>query len=109
MYPGGLAWEQTSKGILFFWWAIVQNVVPIFTGGFADVISKRKLFFISFTIIVMSYIGLGFTQNYYGVLLCLITLGIGSGILKPTFYGYIAKTIEGKNTALGWGYLFHGS
>nr|HPI21255.1 MFS transporter [Candidatus Kapabacteria bacterium] len=44
---GGLQWEQTTKGIIFFWWAIVQNLVPIFAGGFADRYGRKNFLLVS--------------------------------------------------------------
>ena len=33
---GGLHFSQIDKGIIFFVWALVQSLVPVFSGGFAD-------------------------------------------------------------------------
>ncbi len=102
--PGGLAWGQTTKGILFFWWAIVQNIAPIFAGGFADRIGRRKMLLISFITILSSYVILAFSHDFATFLFGLLMLGLGSGLFKPTLQGQIALNIgDGK---VGWGVYF---
>ncbi|MGA2296785.1 MAG: MFS transporter, partial [FCB group bacterium] len=92
--PGGLHWEQMSKGIIFFWWALVQNIVPIFSGGFADKYGRKKVMMLAFIIIAIGYLLLG-TQKDYNIFLCgTIILGFGSGLFKPALQGAVAKTLD---------------
>lgn len=103
---GGLHWEQTVKGLIFFWWALVQNIIPIFSGGFADKYSHKKTMFISIIIIAIGYFVLATQRNFYPFLFGTIILGLGSGMFKPALQGSVAKTIDKTKSKTGWAVYF---
>ncbi len=100
---GGLHWEHTVKGLIFFWWALVQNISPVLTGGFADRYGRKKLMFISSVLIVAGFILLGNFRTFYPFLFSTLILGLGMGVFKPALQGQVSKALAGKNTAFGWG------
>ena len=104
--PGGLHWGQMSKGIIFFWWALVQNIVPIFSGGFADKYGRKKMIIHALVIIAIGYLILGTQKDYYIFLSGTIILGFGSGLFKPALQGAVAKILYNKNSSVGWGIYF---
>lgn len=57
--PGGLHFTQTEKGIIFFWWAVVQSLIPMISGGFADRYGFKKTIAFSVAIKVVGYLLLG--------------------------------------------------
>lgn len=101
--PGGLHWEQTTKGMIYLWWALMQNAVPVLTGGFADRYGRRRILSLSFILIIIGYIILGSTRELPVFIAGVIILGIGSGMFKPTVQGAIADTLDRKNSSIGWG------
>jgi proton-dependent oligopeptide transporter, POT family len=103
---GGLGWEQTDKGLVFFFWVIVQNIVAIFAGGFADRFGFKRVLYISFIIVTISYFALPFHHGFLPVLVNTLLLGFGLGIFKPTVQGMIATTLERRNSSVGWGIYF---
>jgi POT family proton-dependent oligopeptide transporter len=103
---GGLHWEQTVKGLIFFFWAAVQNITPVFTGGFADKFGHKRTMLISFIIIAVGYIILATQKTFYPFLAGTVVLGIGSGIFKPALQGSVAQTIETGKSKAGWGVYF---
>ncbi len=100
--PGGLQWEQTTKGIIFFWWAIMQNITPVFTGAFADRYGHKKVMAISFLIIISGYILLGTQTQFWPFLAGALVLGFGNGIFKPAIQGSIANSLNDANASIGW-------
>ena len=34
--PGGLHFTQDQKGTIFAWWAVMQSLIPMLSGGFSD-------------------------------------------------------------------------
>ncbi|MBI5323727.1 MAG: MFS transporter [Ignavibacteriae bacterium] len=104
--PGGLHWEQTVKGIIFFWWALVQNIVPVFSGSFADKYSHKKTMIISVFIIATGYFVLATQKSFYPFLFGTIILGFGSGMFKPALQGSVAKTIDKTKSKTGWAVYF---
>jgi proton-dependent oligopeptide transporter, POT family len=103
---GGLEWEQSTKGIIFFFWAVVQNITPVFAGTFADKLGRKKLLLISFIIIVVSYVLIGTQREFYPFLFSVVLLGLGLGIYKPSLQGAIATHLNKENSSTGWGVYF---
>lgn len=101
--PGGLGWDQALKGVIYFWWAFMQNAVPLIAGGYADRYGRKTMLIVSFVFIIAGYLILGSTTDFSYFLLGVIILGFGSGIFKPTIQGSIASSLNFKNSAIGWG------
>jgi len=105
--PGGLHFAQTTKGLIFFWWALVQNLTPVFWGAVSDKIGQKRSLFISSIVIIIGYCLLATQREFLLFLFGTLVLGFGLGSYKPAIQGWIAKEIEGRNTSLGWGiYIF---
>ena len=100
---GGLHWDQTIKGVIFFWWALVQNITPVFSGGFADKYGYKRVLFISFIITLIGYILLGTQNEFYPFLAGTLILGFGLGIFKPALQGSVARSLDKTNSSVGWG------
>ena len=105
--PGGLHFAQTTKGLIFFWWALVQNLTPVFWGAVSDKIGQKRSLFISSIVIIIGYCLLATQREFLLFLFGTLVLGFGLGSYKPAIQGWIAREIEGKDTSLGWGiYIF---
>lgn len=103
---GGLNWEQYVKGIVFFVWAMIQNITPVFAGGIADRYGRKKLLMISILIISISYSILATQREFNPFLIGVILLGIGSGIFKPSLQGAMTSTMPKESSSVGWGLYF---
>ncbi len=104
--PGGLHWGQDVKAWIFLWWALVQNLSPVFAGGFADRFGYKRTLFISFVLGTSGYIMLGLSETIAPFFIGTIILGLGLGIFKPALQGSVAYRLSGRNAALGWGIYF---
>jgi MFS family permease len=101
--PGGLHWEQAIKGLIFFWWALIQNVSPAITGGLADRFGRKKTMIITSLMIITGFILLGCFRTFYPFLFSTLLLGLGMGVFKPALQGQVSQNISRDNTTLGWG------
>ena len=61
---------------------------------------------LAFIIIAIGYFLLGTQKDYYLFLCGTIILGFGSGLFKPALQGAVAKTLDNKNSSVGWGIYF---
>lgn len=105
--PGGLHFAQTTKGVIFFWWALIQNMTPVFWGAVSDRIGQKRSLFISSLFIILGYVLLATQREFSTFLFGTLVLGFGLGSYKPAIQGWLAKEIVNKNTSLGWGiYIF---
>lgn len=100
---GGLQWEQSLKGIIFFVWALVQNLTPFFFGYISDTHGRKKIILISFLIITVSYSILATQHDFIPFLAGVLLLGFGSGLFKPALQGAITATMNDNNKSIGWG------
>ncbi len=103
---GGLHWDHATKGIIFFWWALFQNLTPVFSGGFADKYGFKRVLSISFVIVLIGYFVMGSQRDIILFTAGTIILGIGSGIFKPSMQGAIASNLSEENSSVGWGVHF---
>ena len=96
-------WDQNTKGMIFFFWAAVQNLTPVFTGGFADKYGRKKILFIAVLIAALGFILMGLFKTVLPLALSTLILGFGLGLFKPTIQGMIANSMNSRNESIGWG------
>lgn len=99
---GGLELSHIDKGIIYFWWALVQNLTPLLSGPIADKIGKKKVLHFSFVIIILSFFFMSFSRTFELFLFSTLFLGFGLGSFKPVLQGAIATELNKKNASSGW-------
>lgn len=99
---GTLGWSHTEKGIIYFWWALVQNLTPLLAGYFADKFGHKKVFYISFVITISGFLSLSITQDFFPFLFATLLLGFGLGTFKPVLQGSIAAELDESKSSAGW-------
>ena len=52
---GGLEFTHIQKGSIYFWWAAVQSLLPVFTGNFADRYGYKKTIAAAIILKVIGY------------------------------------------------------
>lgn len=100
--PGGLHWEHSTKGIIYFWWALTQNLIPIFAGGFADKYGRKNILLLSFILSILGFILLGTQREFIPFLSGALVLGLGLGLFKPALQGAIAAGLNDRISNAGW-------
>lgn len=100
---GGLHWEHTTKGMIFFVWALVQNLIPVLTGGLADKFGRKNMIFISIFFAIIGFYLFAFQREFAGVMTAAVFVGIGLGSFKPALQGLISNSMRDKFTSIGWG------
>lgn len=104
---GGLGWTHIEKGVIYFWWALFQNLTPLISGYFADRFGRKTVINFSVFIAITGFIGMSFSNTFYFFLLFSILLGIGLGAMKPAIQGSIATELNSSNSYHGWSiYVF---
>ncbi|MGQ9818717.1 MAG: MFS transporter [Candidatus Kapaibacteriales bacterium] len=100
--PSGLHWQQETKGLIFFIWALVQNSVPLFSGYLSDRISNKKIIQIGLFTSLLGFVGLMYSKSVFLFILSTILIGIGSGSFKPALQGALAFFYEIKHSQKIW-------
>ena len=100
---GGLHFTQIEKGQIFLVWALVQTLVPMFSGGFADRYGFKKTIAASVGIKIIGYLLMATQREFYPFLIGCSVLAFGTGTFKPGIQGTISQSITRQNSSVGWG------
>lgn len=103
---GGLHFSQVDKGIIFMVWALIQSLVPVFSGGFADRYGYKRTIATSITINIIGYILMGTQRTFWPFLFGCSVLAFGTGIFKPGLQGTLVRTLKKENSSVGWGMFY---
>ncbi len=104
--PGGLHFTQLQKGWIFFWWALVQSLVPVFSGGFADRYGYKRTIAFSIIIKATGYLMMATQRDFPSFLIGCCVLAAGTAIFKPGVQGTLVRTLNNKNSSVGWGTFY---
>lgn len=99
---GGLGWTHIEKGIIYFWWAIFQNLTPLLSGLISDKYGRKNIIKASVLISLLGFLGMSIAKTFYPFLASTIILGIGLGSMKPAIQGSISVELDKSNSARGW-------
>jgi len=99
---GGLHFEQSTKGWIFFFWAIMQNFTPVIFGGLSDKYGKKRIIILSIIISIIGFFGIAFFRDIITFSISTIILGFGLGLFKPTIQGLISQSMNTEQKSIGW-------
>ena len=103
---GGLGITLTSFGVILLVWALVQTVVPVFTGGLSDRYGYKETIFVSTIIKISGYVTMGLFPTFWGFFGGAILLATGTAIFKPGIQGTLVKSTSRKNSSMAWGVFY---
>lgn len=104
--PGGLHFTQDQKGTIFAWWAVVQSLIPMLSGGFSDRYGYKKTIAISTVTTMTGYALMGTQRSFSGFMAGCLVLAFGTAIFKPGIQGTLAQTMSKRNSSVGWGLFY---
>lgn len=122
---GGPQFDHVQKGFIFAWWAMLQSMVPIFTGGYADRYGYKLTVGVSIAIKMIGYLFMGFAIELAGLLtggeslkvpghtttlyvFCAGAwlLATGTAVFKPGIQGILAHQLNEENESTGWALFY---
>lgn len=103
---GGLEFNHIQKGSIYGAWALVQSLLPMFTGGYADRYGFKKTIAVSIAIKIVGYLLMATQHSYEGFFMGCMLLATGTAIFKPGIGGIIANSTNSRNAAVGWGIFY---
>jgi MFS family permease len=104
--PNGLHFTNAQKGEILALWALVQTLVPMFSGGFADRYGRKRTISVSIGLKVAGYLLMATQRSYGGFLFGCLVLATGTAIFKPGLWGTLAVGIGERASSLGWGIFY---
>lgn len=103
---GGLELTNTDKGIFFGTWSLIQCLLPMFTGGFADRYGYRISLMVAFGINIVGYAMMGYASSWWSFMAACCLIGTGTAIFKPPLHGTLAHCVNESNSSVGWGMFY---
>ncbi|MFH1463558.1 MAG: MFS transporter [Pseudomonadota bacterium] len=98
--------SMTEKGLIFGIWALIQCLVPMVSGGYADAYGYRKSMAVAFLINIAGYCVMANSHGFWTMLLAACMVGLGTAIFKPPVQGSVAKSLNEGNSSLGFGIFY---
>lgn len=119
---GGLGLSMFQKGLIYAVWALIQCLVPMVSGGFSETFGYKKSIIVAFVINFFGYMlmanilnvaelltgsaEINQTANFWLMMLSGCTIGLGTAIFKPPVGGVVAKSLNEKNSGIGFGIFY---
>ena len=116
----GLGLSYREKGDIYMWWALLQCLIPMVSGGYTERYGYRKSLAVAFVLNIIGYLGMsqskavsdylvagGWSAAPFWVFLssaCFVATG--TAIFKPAVHGTIARTTTEENSSMGWGLFY---
>ncbi len=104
--PGGLHLAQETKGWIYGWWAVVQSLLPMVTGGYADRYGYKRTLAFSVTLNIIGYLLMAHFHSFWGFFIGIICLATGTAFFKPSLQGTLAHQLTKETASLGWGVFY---
>ncbi|WP_437277464.1 MFS transporter [Sorangium sp. So ce375] len=104
--PGGLHFSQQDKGTIYMVWALIQSLLPMITGGYADRYGYKRTIFITVWLKIIGYLLMATQRSFTGFLLGVVILATGTALFKPGIQGTLAQSMDKSNSSVGWGLFY---
>jgi len=103
---GGLGITLSEFGTLMMVWALIQSILPAFTGGLSDRYGYKKTIAVSVTINICGYLTMAALPFYWGFFAGAILLATGTAVFKPGIQGTLVKSTRRDNSSMAWGIFY---
>ncbi|MBX3394031.1 MAG: MFS transporter [Phycisphaerae bacterium] len=104
--PGGLHRSQADKGTLIFWFSLVQIILPIISGGYADRYGFKLSLMVSMLISTSGYAIMGMEHTFAAAFWGMMLVGVGAAFFKPAIQGALSQLLTREQSSIGWGIFY---
>lgn len=103
---GGLGVSMTEFGTILTCWAMIQSVLPVFTGGLSDRFGYKRTIAASTVIKICGYLIMAAFPTFYGFFAGAVVLAAGTAVFKPGIQGTLVKSTRRENSSMAWGIFY---
>lgn len=103
---GGLGVTLSEFGTILMVWALIQSILPVFTGGLSDRYGYKLTIGISTVVKIMGYLTMAAYSSYWGFFVGAILLATGTAIFKPGIQGTLVKATRRDNSSMAWSVFY---
>ncbi len=103
---GGLGFSTEIRGSLQAIIPFFLYLMPVLTGALADRYGFKKMFVISYSIMIVAYYLLGQFHSLGGFTAAFMFVAVGAAIFKPVVVGTVARVTNDSNSSTGFGIFY---
>jgi proton-dependent oligopeptide transporter, POT family len=103
---GGLGINMSDFGNILMVWALIQSIVPVFTGGLSDRYGYKETIFVSTVTKIIGYLIMAVFPTFWGFFAGAVVLATGTAIFKPGIQGTLVKVTSRENSSMAWGVFY---
>ena len=103
---GGLGIDMNEFGTILMVWALVQSIIPVFTGGLSDRYGYKETIAASTVTKIIGYLIMALFASYWGFFVGAVVLATGTAIFKPGIQGTLVKSTTPQNSSMAWGVFY---
>jgi dipeptide/tripeptide permease len=103
---GGPEFDHIDKGFIYAWWALVQSLLPMFTGGYADRYGYKNTIAIAIVLKIIGYVLMAHMMSFWGFFTGCMFLAAGTAVFKPGVQGILANVMDKRFASVGWGLFY---
>ncbi|MGZ3421273.1 MAG: MFS transporter [Polyangiales bacterium] len=103
---GGLGVTMSDFGTLLLVWALVQTILPVFTGGLSDRYGYKQTIFVSTIVKICGYLVMAAVPTFMGFTAGAILLAAGTAVFKPGIQGTLVNSTKRENSSMAWGIFY---
>ena len=103
---GGLGINLSDFGTILMVWALIQSLLPVFTGGLSDRFGYKETIFVSTILKIGGYLLMAWFPSYWGFFAGAVVLASGTAVFKPGIQGTLVKATTRENSSMAWGVFY---
>ncbi len=103
---GGLGVTLSEFGTILMVWALIQSVLPVFTGGLSDRYGYKETIAVSTVVKILGYLTMAMLPSFGGFFAGAVLLATGTAIFKPGIQGTLVKSTTRQNSSMAWGIFY---
>ena len=103
---GGLGVTLTEFGTVLMVWALLQSILPVFTGGLSDRYGYKETIFASTIVKISGYLTMAAFHSFGGFFAGAVLLASGTAIFKPGIQGTLVNATTRQNSSMAWGIFY---
>lgn len=103
---GGLGFTSEQRGAIQAVIPFLLYLMPVLTGALADRYGYKRMFVISYVMMVIFYYALGQFKTMGTFMIVFFCVAVAAAIFKPVVVGTVARLTTGQNSRLGFGIFY---
>jgi MFS family permease len=102
----GLHFTQVQKGEIFAVWALIESIIPMFSGGLSDRYGYKRSMALSIVLRCIALVLMASQTEFFPFLLSCSLFAFSTAIFGPPNCGTLIHSMKVEASTVGWGILY---